>query len=488
MKQPDSELKRLTNAWHDGTIAPEDALRLERRLLGDDAASEYFFEMAGIEAALPEAAARTAPVAIPFKPRSRAVWWAAAAAFVAGLFVGPMIWQPGTQEMTAALPNARTETPATAAMVTGMLGVSWDGVPELQSVALVAGGKESRIGSGLVELTFASGTRTVIEGPAEFQVSGDNSMSLARGRLVADVPKGAEGFTVTYPDGRIVDLGTEFGLEVDANGRSANFGVFRGEIEYHPQNDAARKIRLIENHAVVASEGKVLSVPFNRDKFARKMPTREFAWALEGNDSEPQVWDYDISHIVWTPGNYRVICKWMQGKHALVIRQAELLLDGKPVAEDRHTGVAGYFKNTRDNIYELKLVPDAYRRGRWSLRLHVDAHTSPGESVDCVGVVLVEEGIAAKATATDFVGTWEYLHNGTVYRRTFLPDGTARLTMDGENYPNFTGSHWTVEGGVLKLYVPVAGGYEICEEHILRDAQTLIFSNQSYRNARRVED
>jgi predicted anti-sigma-YlaC factor YlaD len=56
MKAPDSELRRLTDAWHDGTISPADAARLEERLLNDPAARDYYLEISALEGNLPDAA------------------------------------------------------------------------------------------------------------------------------------------------------------------------------------------------------------------------------------------------------------------------------------------------------------------------------------------------------------------------------------------------------------------------------------------------
>jgi hypothetical protein len=474
MNTPDPELRRLTDAWHDGTITPEQALRLEQRLLNDAAARDYFFSITEIEAAMAGAMARLPqdlPVARhPVWHR----WWRMAAVFVMGGFVGALMLKSLPSKP---LPPAASKPPA--AMVTGMLGVSWDGDPGERSLGLTAGVTESKIVTGLLELTFASGTRAVIEGPAAFRVLGDNSMSLSRGKLVADVPKGAEGFTVTYPDGRIVDLGTEFGVEVEESGHTANFGVFRGEIEYHRRDDAAPPVRLLENHAVRATRGAVVSVPFEQEKFTRKLPSREFAWSCQGPDPGSMVWDFDISHLVWNAGRYRAICKWMMGDHGIVINGAEILRDGKLVAADPHTGMAGDIQWTRDNSFDLVIPAGAYQRARWTLRLRASVSLQSGTTVDSVGVILLEGGLALEAKREDFIGTWEYL--------SFLADGTATLTVDGKTYPSFADSRWHIESGCLVLDVETGAGRRWLERHLLRDSRTLVFTNQPYRNAIRVE-
>ena len=52
---------------------------------------------------------------------------------------------------------------------------------------------------------------------------------MKRGRLAADVPPSAKGFTVITPTGDAVDLGTRFGVDVPSSG-SAEVHVFQGEV------------------------------------------------------------------------------------------------------------------------------------------------------------------------------------------------------------------------------------------------------------------
>lgn len=67
--------------------------------------------------------------------------------------------------------------------------------------------------SGVIELEFDYGARVVIEGPCEFACKADNLIYLEYGRLYARVPQQATGFTVNTKNARIVDLGTEFGVQ-----------------------------------------------------------------------------------------------------------------------------------------------------------------------------------------------------------------------------------------------------------------------------------
>jgi hypothetical protein len=92
-----------------------------------------------------------------------------------------------------------------------------------------------RVRSGLAELKFAQGASVVIQGPAEFEARSKNSGFLRRGKLIATVPTRAIGFTIDTPTTEIVDLGTEFAVEVDDQ-QNAEVHVFKGVVETRQLN------------------------------------------------------------------------------------------------------------------------------------------------------------------------------------------------------------------------------------------------------------
>jgi hypothetical protein len=110
----------------------------------------------------------------------------------------------------------------------------WDALPTGALLDLAA---------GLVEVTYHTGARIVIEGPAVFQASGPKAGQLVRGRITArteheerseSIDPAAEDlvplFTVRTPRRLVHDLGTEFGVEVADSG-NANVHVFEGLVE-----------------------------------------------------------------------------------------------------------------------------------------------------------------------------------------------------------------------------------------------------------------
>ncbi|MCF7954532.1 MAG: hypothetical protein K9M75_01905 [Phycisphaerae bacterium] len=85
-----------------------------------------------------------------------------------------------------------------------------------------------RLKEGLVSILFKGGAKITIEAPAEWSLLGGGNMELFQGRIYAVVPKEAHGFTVMAGNSKIVDLGTEFGIEVDKS-NNTQLHVTRGE-------------------------------------------------------------------------------------------------------------------------------------------------------------------------------------------------------------------------------------------------------------------
>lgn len=479
MYTPDKELRRMVDGWYDGSLPPTDRARLQQRILVDAEAKEYFLQMAELEGAFP--AAISAVVAQPARRMPWRRWLQMAAMFTLGAGVVGWGWFSNASRSHRKESHITHAGNRAQARITGMIGVTWPQTGAHHLVEFHADSDTAAIESGLLELTFATGTRAVIEGPARFRVSGDNAMLLDHGKVVAEVPRGAEGFRIAYAAGEVVDLGTEFALEVPKATGMAHLGVFRGEVEYHPK-DGDRIVKLTENHAVDTTGREVVSVPFDQSRFTRDLPSREFAWEVKDASGEQKTWEFDISHLVWRPGHYRAICKWMTGFDGVELDGAELRCNGQLIANDNHKGFSGHLYRTSANIFELEVPAKAYKRGRWTLQMKVripSAHTPVGSH----GVVLIEDGLAIQASPNDFIGTWEYLHDGTVYRRIFHADGTTSLTLDGRpDNPIYQGGRWKVVDGCLEMQ----SGPNSIERHLLRDRETLIFINQPYRDARRV--
>ncbi|MCA9143809.1 MAG: FecR domain-containing protein [Planctomycetaceae bacterium] len=83
--------------------------------------------------------------------------------------------------------------------------------------------------AGVAEIDFFCGATLIVEGPAALDVESDWSVRVVNGRLRASVPPAARGFIVKAADSEIMDLGTEFAVEVGAD--SARVEVLDGEVK-----------------------------------------------------------------------------------------------------------------------------------------------------------------------------------------------------------------------------------------------------------------
>lgn len=144
-----------------------------------------------------------------------------------------------------------------AATLTRADDVSWKQEPEGTAADGFAH-RTLRVRRGWAELTFAHGAHVWVKGPAEFEVRSPSLGFLRHGRLTAKVPQRAIGFVIDTPTAHIVDLGTEFEVEVSQEGGS-EVRVRKGAVEASPQT-SARTRPLVVTKPTRLSAGQGLRV------------------------------------------------------------------------------------------------------------------------------------------------------------------------------------------------------------------------------------
>ena len=81
-----------------------------------------------------------------------------------------------------------------------------------------------------MEITYRTGSKVILQGPAIYEVDTRNGGHLLIGKLTGKVETAeAKGFSVRTPTAIVTDLGTEFGVEVDRQGSTTSH-VFRGSV------------------------------------------------------------------------------------------------------------------------------------------------------------------------------------------------------------------------------------------------------------------
>jgi len=104
----------------------------------------------------------------------------------------------------------------------------WNGASPAAGAGLIPG--TLKLESGMVAIEFTSGARVLLEGPAELDLVSGMEAFCRSGKLRANVPPPAQGFTIITPSSRVVDLGTTFGLSVRRDG-GALVKVMQGKVE-----------------------------------------------------------------------------------------------------------------------------------------------------------------------------------------------------------------------------------------------------------------
>ncbi len=170
-------------------------------------------------------------LADPVRPWFRRRWIALAVAatillivLVFGLPISKRQSQPDSPKHSAVF-----------AIVAKLEKVEWDQTrsqpqspkPPLEGEKL--GVRTLRLLAGRATLSLFNGVELFVEGPAEIELVTLDNVSLHRGKIRARVPQGAEGFSVSGPGLLVVDLGTEFSLNVNPGGVSQG-KVFAGKV------------------------------------------------------------------------------------------------------------------------------------------------------------------------------------------------------------------------------------------------------------------
>ena len=103
------------------------------------------------------------------------------------------------------------------------------------------GAEVFRLKTGVAEIQFFSGATMVVQGPAEISLKSAWEANCREGVVRMRVPPAARGFKLHGPETEIIDLGTEFGLEV-RNGK-AHVEVIDGEISFRHRNGKERIVK-----------------------------------------------------------------------------------------------------------------------------------------------------------------------------------------------------------------------------------------------------
>lgn len=202
-----------------GSATADEVRRLEQRLTADPALRREFLSHANVDAAL-HASVRPAsqnPVIVKTSParwRSSVKWIAAAAA----LMLLGLVWHQ----------NSGVEVRVLAASE-----VDWK-VGDVKKL------RDLDLSTGSLQIALSSGVVLDLIAPARMHFEDAMHARVLAGAVTADVGPAGTGFTLDTPHARVVDLGTRFGVSVQADGNT-DVAVFQGKVEVHEPGSSSTK-------------------------------------------------------------------------------------------------------------------------------------------------------------------------------------------------------------------------------------------------------
>lgn len=265
------ELEDAIQQWLDGTLDEERVRRLQQRLKEDPRARRLYLSYAGLQQALEF---RLAKPEIGRDHRLTTMWrvrqdrrrmWrvlavAACVALVAQIFLFRSIFSSGASASASV-----KLSPYTLSSLRHSDG-STDGSGILEP------GSRLDLEQGNAELTFANGTKALVQGPATLTMVKKDELLLDRGVIWCWVAKKDRGFRVMTPELEVVDLGTDFGVVSDPDAVD-EVHVFSGTVDVFNRRDAGDQVRLHGGEArVIGSNGRLTSIPSRPDHFPRLLP------------------------------------------------------------------------------------------------------------------------------------------------------------------------------------------------------------------------
>ena len=132
---------------------------------------------------------------------------------------------------------------------------------------------------GFASIEFINGAQVLIEGPTRFTMGGMQELYLHWGKAYCKVPPQAIGFTIGTSGARVVDYGTEFGVQAYGNG-VAEVHVSDGEVKV-ASIEGKHAVSVLQGEAKqVSITGTITDTPFSRDHF---VSLNEYAVRLKGN-------------------------------------------------------------------------------------------------------------------------------------------------------------------------------------------------------------
>jgi hypothetical protein len=287
-----NRLLELAGRYADGAASGEEVRALEEALRRDPAFRREFVRYLNLDAALGGQVTACRPVGGAAGGGDLRRWRAATLAAAAALvLVGMVLWRPWSRSLGPGAP------PVTLVAATDARWADADTELLLRSGEAPDG--LLRLESGLAEFRFAGGATALLQGPAVGRFPGPNRMFLQEGKVLCRCPTPASRITLTTPATQVVDLGTEFAVEVVPGQTGTRVAVVSGKVEV---GAAPARVLGTGEAAQVGPDQVVHLAPLPPDAFADLLKAGVSATAPSGwGDSllADPAFAADAAHSPW---------------------------------------------------------------------------------------------------------------------------------------------------------------------------------------------
>lgn len=177
----------------------------------------------------------------PAKPQRRIHWMSAAmgAGIAAAIALLLVLW-PSSESPSPVEEIVDVSEPLPLASLEADYEAVFDGSAAKGLKSFGEG--ELSLARGIAQLAFRNGVKIVLEGKCGFEILNEMTVVLNHGKMWAYCPPEARGFKVLTPGGKeIIDLGTEFGIEVAPSG-ATDVHVYDGLVDVVDSSASKRRV------------------------------------------------------------------------------------------------------------------------------------------------------------------------------------------------------------------------------------------------------
>lgn len=264
----DHELNRLLNRLIEGSISQEDFDRLQPVLRESRGARETYYELLGVDLLLAEqfdvpdyiavhSQAMDNSWAVRRARRGVVAWSAAGAAAILLLTLGTFfLLKSRIPDVTITASNDSHFSVNGVVRTAGTLGAE-------DSLDLK---------HGVVSLALGPYVEACVEGPAQVRLlDASGNLELRQGSAFFQISPGGKGFEVHTPGGVIRDIGTKFGVRVQADGRVETH-VTSGAVEIERTKEETPHRIDAGDAATWSLKGPIRQANMDSDRFVQSLP------------------------------------------------------------------------------------------------------------------------------------------------------------------------------------------------------------------------